>query len=87
MNILDLADAKIYLTRHRRPHWSVRITPYGAMVVCTKNDEALAFINRHHDSPPFPKYIVHTNKGGIYWHRNTLQSALDAVLHEYRRIP
>ena len=86
MSILDLADAKLYLTRHHRPHWSVRITPYGAMAVCVHGNEALAFIGGHHNSPAFPKYIVNTSKGDVC-HRSTLQGALDFVLHEYRRLP
>ena len=85
MNIIDLADAKIYLINHRRPDWSVRITAYGAMAVCVRGEDAIAFIARQQLGNS-PKFVINTSKGGI-WHRDTLQSALDAVLHEYRRMP
>ena len=86
MNIIDLADAKIYLINHRRPDWTVRITAYGAMAVCQRDsNDALAFIARQQLGNS-PKFVINTRAGGV-WHRDTLQSALDAVLHENRRMP
>ena len=84
MNVLDLADARLYLDRHRRPEWTVRETAYGAMAILDRRGDALAFINRQ-TLGAGPKFIVNTRKGGI-WHRDTLQSALDAVLTENRRM-
>ena len=87
MNVLDLADARIYLTRHRRPDWSVRVTAYGAMAVCVRGDEAIAFISRDKfQGVDSPKYVVQTGKGAVGI-RDTLQSALDLVLTENRRMP
>ena len=85
MNILDLADARLYLDRHRRPYWTVRETAYGAMAILDRRGDALAFI-AWKDIDMVSKYVVNTRKGAISI-RSTLPSALDFVLNENRREP
>lgn len=87
MNVIDLADARLYLDRHRRPYWTVRETAYGAMAVLDRNGDALAFIARNNiEGVDLPKYVTNTRKGHVSV-RNTLPSALDFVLNENRREP